>query len=228
MRKVQMNKGRMIRRSLQILSLIALLPLAYSSHAQIERFVAGTHYTELRAAVNTNDSSKVEVIEAFWYGCSHCFRFEPLITNWENNIPEDVDFVRFPAMWNGLMKVHAQVYYAAEALDALDVLHEHVFNAINIEGNRLQNEDQIGALFAKYGVNKADFESVFNSFSVRTKVNQAEKRMEDYEIRSTPNMIVNGKYLITTGDNVRTQQEMLEVVDFLVEKERRTLRNSGD
>tara|TARA_Y100000031_G_scaffold136470_1_gene160588 strand:- start:735 stop:1406 length:672 start_codon:yes stop_codon:yes gene_type:complete len=223
-----MNKGRMIRRTLQILSLIALLPLAYSSHAQIERFVAGTHYTELRAPVNTNDASKVEVIEAFWYGCSHCFRFEPLIVNWENNIPDDVDFVRFPAMWNGLMKVHAQIYYAAEALDALDVVHEHVYNAINIEGNRLQNERQIGALFAKYGVSEADFEAAFNSFSVRTKVNQAEQRMEDYEIRSTPNMIVNGKYLITTGENVRTQQEMLEVVDFLVEKERQTLRSSGD
>ncbi|MDP6415217.1 MAG: thiol:disulfide interchange protein DsbA/DsbL [Gammaproteobacteria bacterium] len=223
-----MNKGRMIRRTLQILSLIALLPLAYSSHAQIERYVAGAHYTELRAPVNTNDSSKVEVIEAFWYGCSHCFRFEPLIVNWENNIPDDVDFVRFPAMWNGLMKVHAQIYYAAEALDALDVVHEHVYNAINIEGNRLQNERQIGALFAKYGVSEADFEAAFNSFSVRTKVNQAEQRMEDYEIRSTPNMIVNGKYLITTGENVRTQQEMLEVVDFLVEKERQTLRSSGD
>ena len=223
-----MNKGRMIRRTLQILSLIALLPLAYSSHAQIERYVAGAHYTELRAPVNTNDASKVEVIEAFWYGCSHCFRFEPLIVNWENNIPDDVDFVRFPAMWNGLMKVHAQIYYAAEALDALDVVHEHVYNAINIEGNRLQNERQIGALFAKYGVSEADFEAAFNSFSVRTKVNQAEQRMEDYEIRSTPNMIVNGKYLITTGENVRTQQEMLEVVDFLVEKERQTLRSSGD
>ena len=223
-----MNRGRMIRRTLQILSLIALLPLAYSSHAQIERFVAGTHYTELRAPVNTNDASKVEVIEAFWYGCSHCFRFEPLIVNWENNIPDDVEFVRFPAMWNGLMKVHAQIYYAAEALDALDVVHEHVYNAINIEGNRLQNERQIGALFAKYGVSEADFEAAFNSFSVRTKVNQAEQRMEDYEIRSTPNMIVNGKYLITTGENVRTQQEMLEVVDFLVEKERQTLRSSGD
>ena len=223
-----MNRGRMIRRTLQILSLIALLPLAYSSHAQIERFVAGPHYTELRAPVNTNDASKVEVIEAFWYGCSHCFRFEPLIVNWENNIPDDVDFVRFPAMWNGLMKVHAQIYYAAEALDALDVVHEHVYNAINIEGNRLQNERQIGALFAKYGVSEADFEAAFNSFSVRTKVNQAEQRMEDYEIRSTPNMIVNGKYLITTGENVRTQQEMLEVVDFLVEKERQTLRSSGD
>ena len=41
-------------------------------------------------------------------------------------------------------------------------------------------------------------------------------------------MIVNGKYLITTGENVRTQQEMLDVVDFLVEKERQAMRSSGD
>ncbi|HAJ76777.1 MAG TPA: disulfide bond formation protein DsbA [Gammaproteobacteria bacterium] len=223
-----MNRGRMIRRTLQILSLIALLPLAYSSHAQIERFVAGTHYTELRAPVNTNDASKVEVIEAFWYGCSHCFRFEPLINNWASNIPDDVEFVLFPAMWNGMMKVHGQIYYAAEALDALDVLHEAVFNAINVDRNQLVDERQIAALFARHGVSEADFEAAFNSFSVRTKVNQAEQRMEDYEIRSTPNMIVNGKYLITTGENVRTQQEMLEVVDFLVEKERQALRSSGD
>jgi thiol:disulfide interchange protein DsbA len=218
----------MIKRSIQFLTLLALLPLAFSSYAQIEKYVAGTHYTELRAPVNTNDASKVEVIEAFWYGCSHCFRFEPLIVNWEANSPDDVEFQRFPAMWNGLMKIHAQVYYAAEALDALDVLHEHVFNAINVEGNRLQNEEQIGELFAKYGIDEADFESAFNSFSVRTKVNQAEKRMQDYEIRSTPNMIVNGKYLVTTGETVRTQAEMLEVVDFLVEKERSLLGNSGE
>ena len=52
--------------------------------------------------------------------------------------------------------------------------------------------------------------------------------MQDYQIRSTPNMIVNGKYLVTTGQNVRTQEEMLEVVEFLVEKERLTLGSSGD
>ena len=52
--------------------------------------------------------------------------------------------------------------------------------------------------------------------------------MQDYEIRSTPNMIVNGKYLITTGENVPTQAEMLKIVDFLVEKERASLRSSGE
>lgn len=213
---------------MQVLTFVLLMPLAFSSFAQIEKFVAGTHYTELSAPVNTNDSSKVEVLEAFWYGCSHCFRFEPLIANWEATMPADVDFGRFPAMWNGLMEVHAQVYYTAEAMDALDIVHEHVFNAINIEGNRLQNEEQIGALFVKYGINEEDFSKSFNSFTVRTKVNQAKQRMQAYEIRSTPNMIVNGKYLVTTGESVRTQADMLEVVDFLVEKERQQLSSAGE
>lgn len=217
-----------MKRSIQILSFVLLMPLAFSSVAQIEKFVAGTHYTELKAPVNTNDASKVEVLEVFWYGCSHCFRFEPLIANWEANMPADVDFGRFPAMWNGLMEVHAQVYYTAEAMDVLEVVHEPVFNAINLEGNRLQNEDQIGALFAKHGISEADFSKSFNSFSVRTKVNQAKQRMQAYEIRSTPNMIVNGKYLVTTGEAIRTQAEMLEVVDFLVEKERQQLSSAGE
>ena len=52
--------------------------------------------------------------------------------------------------------------------------------------------------------------------------------MNDYGIRSTPNMIVNGKYLVTTSENVRTQQEMLDIVDFLVEKERASINSSGD
>ena len=217
-----------MKRSIQVLTFVLLMPMAFSSFAQIERFVAGTHYTELAAPANTNDSSKIEVLEVFWYGCSHCFRFEPLIANWEATMPADVDFGRFPAMWNGLMEVHAQVYYTAEAMDALDVVHEHVFNAINIEGNRLQNEGQIGALFAKYGINEDEFAKSFNSFSVRTKVNQAKQRMQAYEIRSTPNMIVNGKYLVATGQSVLTQADMLEVVDFLVEKERQQLSSNGE
>ena len=223
-----MTKSTIIKKSLQTLVLLVLMPFMLSSYGQIERYVAGTHYMEIANPVNTGDASKVEVIEAFWYGCSHCFRFEPLITNWEENKPDDVDFVRFPALWNNLMKIHAQVYYAAEALDAVDVLHEHIFNAINVERNMLQNEGQISELFAEHGVSQEDFDRTFNSFSVRTKVNQAEARMQDYGIRSTPNMIVNGKYLITTSENVRTQQEMLEIVDFLVEKERQAMRSSGD
>ena len=118
------------------------------------------------------------------------------------------------------MKVHAQAFYAAEAMGALDKLHTPIFNAINMERNRLQNEKQLTELVTKQGVSEADFLQAFNSFSVRTKVNQVERKMKDYQIQSTPNMIVNGKYLVVNNQSVMTQQDMLDVVDFLVDKER--------
>ncbi|MEQ8313539.1 MAG: thiol:disulfide interchange protein DsbA/DsbL [Gammaproteobacteria bacterium] len=217
-----------MKKLIQLVVLLTMMPLAFSSYAQIERYVAGTHYTELPTAVNTRDASKVEVIEAFWYGCSHCFRFEPLIIAWEDGLAEDVDFNRFPAMWNPLMKIHGQIYYTAEALDAVEEMHQVVYDAINIQGNRMHNEKVIGDLFVEHGISRDDFEAAFNSFSVRSRVNQAEKRMQDYQIRSTPNMVVNGKYLVTTGESVPTQQEMLNVVDFLIEKERQTLSSAGE
>lgn len=225
----------MNKRIRQIVAILFLVPLAFSAYAQPARYIAGTHYVELPTPVRTQDPSKVEVVEAFWYGCTHCFRFEPLLQDWVAKLPDDVNFVLFPAQWNGLMQIHSQVFYTSEALLAagkidkakFGELHEAAFNAINLEGNRLQNERQIGALFAEHGVSEADFSSTFNSFSVRTKVNQGDRRMQDYQVRSTPNMIVNGKYLISTGQAVTTQQEMLNVVEFLIDRERQTLA-SGD
>jgi len=204
----------------QILAVLVLAPLAFSAFAQPARYVDGTHYITLPAPVRTADPVKIEVVEVFWYGCSHCFRFEPLIENWEASIPADVNFVRFPGMWNDLMKIHAQAYFTAEALGKVKELHGPMFEAINVQGNRLQNEQQLSALFTQHGVTAEEFSTAFNSFAVRTKVNQAEAKMREYQVRSTPNMIVNGKYLISTGEAVPTQQEMLQVVDFLVNLER--------
>jgi protein dithiol oxidoreductase (disulfide-forming) len=199
---------------------VLLSLLALSVWAQPSLYVPGTHYEELPAAVRTNDANKIEVLEVFWYGCGHCFRFQPLVDNWAEHAPDDVDYLRYPAIWNELMKVHAQAYYTAESLGVVDSVHAPIFEAINLQNNRLQNERQLAALFARHGVSEADFSQAFNSFPVRTKVNQAERRMTEYQIRSTPNVIVNGKYLVTTNEAIRTQQDMLAVVDFLVERER--------
>lgn len=211
----------MIKPFSKILATVALLGLFSSgASAQPSLYVAGTHYEELPAAVRTNDADKIEVLEVFWYGCGHCFRFQPLVDHWAENAADDVDYLRYPAIWNELMKIHAQAYYTAESLGVVDTVHAPIFEAINLQNNRLQNERQLATLFARHGVSEEDFSRAFNSFQVRTKVNQAEARMRDYQIRSTPNVIVNGKYLVTTNDAVRTQQDMLAVVDFLVAQER--------
>lgn len=210
----------MIKQAIKLGAVALLSALAWSAWAQPSLYVVGTHYEELPAPVRTNDANKIEVLEVFWYGCGHCFRFQPLVDDWAHNAPDDIDYVRYPAIWNELMKVHAQAYYTAEALDAVDAVHEPIFEAINLQGNRLQNERQLAALFTANGVDQDAFSRTFNSFPVRTKVNQAESRMQAYQIRSTPNVIVNGKYLVTTNEAVRTQQDMLAIVEFLVAQER--------
>src|SRR5690554_6582272 len=140
----------MIKHLIKAAGAVLMIAMFSSASAQPALYVAGTHYTELPAPVRTNDASKVEVLEVFWYGCGFCFQFQPLVEGWAEEAPEYVDYIRFPAIWNDLMRVHAQAYYTAESLGVVDKVHEPIFNAINVQNNRLQNERQLAALFAQH------------------------------------------------------------------------------
>jgi protein dithiol oxidoreductase (disulfide-forming) len=203
-----------------VLLLALLFSFSASVMAQPELYVEGTHYTALAEPVRTADLNTIEVTEIFWYGCAHCYAFEPLITSWESSLPADVAFVRSPGMWNGLMETHAQIYYTAEALGVFDQTHSAAFDEIHQRGNYLQTEEQVRAFFVTKDVDPADFDKTWNSFSVTSAVKKANTRMSEYGIRGVPNMVVNGKYRVSVGEGIATQADMLKVVDFLVEKER--------
>src|SRR5690606_17074826 len=123
-----------------------------------------------------------EVVEVFWYGCQHCYAFEPLIESWTASLPSDVVFVRSPGMWNELMEVHAQIFYTAQTLDVLDSIHADAFNAIHQKGNYLQTQDEVRALFVSKGVDPAEFDKAWSSFSVTSAVKSAGTRMRDYGV----------------------------------------------
>ena len=54
---------------------------------------------------------------------------------------------------------------------------------------------------------------------MRNAVDQADKRMKQWKVTGVPTLIVNGKYKVSASRAVRTDQ-LFDVVDFLVEKER--------
>lgn len=206
--------------SKSLLSLVLLLAGAAHVNAQPALYVEGTHYETIDKAVRTADPNKIEVTEVFWYGCQHCYAFEPLLENWVEKLPSDVAFVRSPGMWSEIMEVHAQIFYTAQTLDVVDKIHPVAFNEIHQKGNYLQTADEVKALFAAHGVSAADFDKTWSSFGVTSAVKQAGTRMREYGVRGVPNLIVNGKYRISAGGAVATQADMLKVVDFLVAKER--------
>lgn len=199
--------------------LLALCLLPMASQAADPIYVEGTHYERLSEPVRTADPARIEVVELFWYGCSHCFHFEPLLAKWRPTIAADVDFHRSPAMWNKLMAVHAQAFYAAEALGVLEKMNQPLFEALNVQRKRLESEEEIAGLFAANGVKDADFRKAFNSFGVQSKVKQADARQRSYKTTGTPEMIVNGKFRVSAR-LAGSPEAMLKVVDFLLAKER--------
>ena len=117
------------------------------------------------------------------------------------------------------MAIHAQAFYAAQALGVLDKVHDRLFAALNVDRRKLDTEDELAAFFAEQGVKEQDFRKAFSSFGVENSVKQADARARSYRITGTPELVVNGKYRIS-AKTAGSPEAMLKVVDFLVAQER--------
>lgn len=191
-----------------------------------DSWTAGEHYDVISPAIRTSESNKVEVHEFFWYGCGHCYNFEPMVVQWKKTLPQDVVVKGSPAIWNKPMELHAQAFFTAEVLGVLDDVHLPLFQALNVDGKQLQSEKEIGTLFEKHGVDREEFSKAFNSFGVGSMTRQANARARAAKITGTPEMMVNGKYRITSR-KAGSQANMLKIANFLIEKERAELKVSS-
>jgi thiol:disulfide interchange protein DsbA len=169
-------------------------------------------------------ADKIEVAEFFWYGCPHCYTFEPHINGWAENKPANVRFVRIPAMWNRGLELHAQLFYTEEVLVANGAIkdaaafRDAVFAEYHRRGNRLGSKEAIQALFARFDVSADDFDRAWSSFEVNQKMRVASDLARRYGIASVPMMVVNGKYR-TNGELAGSYEGLLELLDELVDRE---------
>ena len=184
-----------------------------------QKFKAGTHYVKLTTAQGTSSPPDVvEVAEVFWYGCPHCFNFEPIVNNWKENLPDGVNFIRLPVMWNPTNELHARLFYTIDALGKLDEIHPEIFREMHLNQNMLTTESAIMAFVGKHGISAEDFKKTFRSFAVESKLKRAKNLTQRYRIQSVPLLVINGKYL-TTGDDIKNFNDMLAVADELIARE---------
>ena len=198
-------------------ALLALALVSGSAGAQMA-FVEGTDYQAVSPPVQTSDPDKVVVTEIFWYGCPHCFRFEPYVERWSSSLPEGVVFERLPSSLNKHWAVHARAFYAFEMMGVLDQVHRDFFDAIHIKRERLMDLDSIAQFVASKGLDAKAFRENFNSFGVETQVRKDMQKEKRYGHRGVPAVIVNGKYLVSAslaGSNER----MIDIINFLVSRE---------
>ena len=166
----------------------------------------------------TQDIDRVEVIEFFWYGCPHCYSFEPHLSKWAKNLPDNVRLIRQPVIFSSKWEAGARAYYIGEALGVIDKIHADFFHALHQQQRRLQTEEQLAEFFAEHGVTRKDFQSAYNSFTVAMHLKQAESMPARYRITGVPAIVINGKYQ-TGGGLAKTHPGVISVMDQLIEQE---------
>lgn len=200
-----------------IFALISGLLLSTSVLAQ-QAFNEGVDYQRIDPIVKTSDPGKVVVTEVFWYGCPHCFRFEPIIEKWAESLPAGVVFEQLPSSLNPSWVEHARTYYALKMMDAQKQLHGKIFEAIHVKRKRLSGLDTIAKFVADHGFDEKLFRKHYASFPVDSQVRKNKKIEQQYGLKGVPAIIVNGKYL-TNGSMAGNYARMIEIINFLVASE---------
>jgi len=207
-----------MKSALSLVACLVLFSTVAFGAAKPEEFKQGVDYELVNPPQPTVDPSKVEVMEFFWYGCPHCYHFEPDLNAWLKKKPDNVVFIRQPAIFNARWAAHAKAFYTAEVLGVLDKVHADLYDAIQNKKQALESEADLAKFFADHGVAEADFRKAYKSFAVDTKMRQAETMAARYGVTGTPNVIVNGKYRIAP-QQAKSFPRMIAIMNVLIEKE---------
>lgn len=159
-------------------------------------------------------TSKIEVLEFFFYGCSHCYHLHTPLSVWTKTMPKDVELVYVPTIFRDSWEPMARTFYALESLGQQHQLHDALYKAWNVDNKALNEEAEILDFVAPRGVDRAKFSAAYNSFSMLSKVTRSKQMIRSYGISGTPTLIVDGKYLITAlqpADTIRVLNEVIEI-----------------
>jgi len=123
-----------------------------------------------------------------------------------------------------MLVLHGRMFYTKEVLARNGIIKDGaafdtaVYQEIHRRNNRLASEDSIQKLFERFGVSAEDFSKTWNSFEVNQKMRVANDLTRRYSIKSTPTIVVNGKYR-TGGAEAGSYGNLLELIDELIARE---------
>ena len=210
---------------IHILKLFSIFLLIFSANQLVLaqtpiKVEEGFDYRVLPLTQPIDAKGKVEVIEFFWYGCPHCYEFEPELKGWIKRQNKDVVFKKVPIAFREELMPHSQLFYALEALGKGDTLNDKVMFAMHRENKRLLNENEIADWVAAQGVDRNAFLAAYRSFAVLSKARAANQLGNAYRIDGVPTVAVQGKY-ITSPSIAGSRVKAVNIMDFLVNKVRK-------
>lgn len=174
-------------------------------------------------------AGKVEVVEFFMYHCPACYALEPELAAWVKKQGDAIQFRRMHVPYTGAADPEAHLFLTLEALGKAEAMFPTIEHAVHVERIRLMKEEAILEWVPKNGVDKAEFLGAWNSFGVMTAMRRLPRIIGDYQVDSTPTLVVNGRYLTSPTlaasrapdqSSAAAAKATMQVLDALVAKSR--------
>ena len=175
----------------------ALLAFACAAAPAAEQQIRARENLEYRVIPQQplETPGKIEVIDFFWYGCPACNAFQPALEAWIKRKPDDVVVRRIPAVFRDSWVPHVRIYYTLERLGELERLHQRVYFSYHVEELALAKPEVAEQWAARNGIDRKRWLDAYNSPEVTASIARARELTAVYDIRGTPSLVVNGRYL---------------------------------
>jgi len=218
-----------MEKMIRVLCLITLLGCWLTAVA----FEEGKHYQRLsEESVLKNTFAKallkeaktrneVQVLEFFSYACNWCYKLDPAIEKWKQNVPKYVDFQHVPVEFHPAWSLFSKAYYAQKQLDILGKTHAALFEAVQTDAIQ-PSEEGIVNFFVAQGIAKEKIMQALNSTETHRQQGWAAAIAQAYRITSVPTFIVQGKkgIFLSSVSLAGSEEDLLKVMDELIKKAR--------
>ena len=174
----------------------------------------GENYLKMGFQKEFQKPAEHEVLEFFSYSCIHCFRSQKALKEFTTQKPAGVSLIHIPVAFGGNTLL-SQIYYTFEAMDGLADLHLPFFNALHQEKLPIRNKNDFFAWMADKGYDEKLVRQTFNSTAVRFKTTRSVQIVNEYQINSTPNYVIDGQYKTgpaMTGSHKKTFDLITQLV----------------
>jgi thiol:disulfide interchange protein DsbA len=197
------------------LALLALACAAPFAPAQEIRARQNLEY-RLIAPQPVEAAGRIEVIDFFWYGCPACNALQPALETWIKRKPADVVVRRIPAIFRESWVPHVRIYYTLEQLGEVERLHQQVYFSYHVEELALSKPEVAEAWAVRHGIDRKRWQDAYNSPDVAARIERAKELTTAYDVRGTPSLVVNGRYLTAWDMADQTPVVMVAILEDLI------------
>lgn len=193
---------------------------ATSTVASPSTYQADIHYEKFsNVSLSTVKTSKATVSEFFWYGCSHCQQFSPLLSEWATkNTAVNVQYI--PVIWNETTQMHAQIFFLIQDKENFAALHKAMFSIIADIARIKTPAQQTAALIAQLenlGIPANETTEAIKNTAYPKAIAAVLVDMKNYKISGVPTLIINQQYKVL-NPKLKSMEESLQVAEILLMK----------